>query len=206
MKSRPTQFGLREHTASPRQHASRLAVDSLSSKSEAIPRGSQHRQPTPVSTYRASESNMSIITMPLEAATGRETGDSAETFSAPTAVITAKESRQVLPSPERMLLAQEANAKSGCFGSRNSPCPSYGMRLRFQNQQNRVRSGLAVPAEKRSYVLSARITQESTPQGRRDLGAQIPGHESGRQKSRTHRNCRTCQGISQRRGRLARGR
>src|SRR6266436_6233449 len=84
-----------------------------------------------------------------------------------------------------MLLAQEANAKSGCFGSRNSPCPSYGMRLRFQNQQNRVRSGLAVPAEKRSYVLSARITQESTPQGRRDLGAQIPGHESGRQKRRT---------------------
>jgi hypothetical protein len=26
MKSRPTQFGVREHTASPRQHASRLAV------------------------------------------------------------------------------------------------------------------------------------------------------------------------------------
>src|SRR5258708_32377690 len=65
MKSRPTQFGARENTASSRRHASRLAVDSLPSKSEAIPRGSQHRQPTPGSTYRASESNMSIITMPL---------------------------------------------------------------------------------------------------------------------------------------------
>ena len=27
MKSRPTQFGVREHTASPRRHASRLAID-----------------------------------------------------------------------------------------------------------------------------------------------------------------------------------
>ena len=33
------------------------------------------------------------------------------------------------------------------------------MRPRFQNHQNRVRSDLAVPAEKRSYGLSARITQ-----------------------------------------------
>src|SRR5713226_4158945 len=104
MKSRPTKFGTRENTASSRRHASRLAVDSLPSKSEAIPRGSQHRQPTPVSTYRASESNMSIITMPLEGATGGETGDSAETFSAPTAVITAKESRQVLLTPWKSLL------------------------------------------------------------------------------------------------------
>src|SRR6266478_6684540 len=93
MTSRPTQFGALENTASPGQHASRLAVDSLPPKSEAIPRGSQHRQPTLVSTYRVSESNMSIITMPLEGATGGETGDSAEAFSAPTAVITAKESR-----------------------------------------------------------------------------------------------------------------
>src|SRR5207302_8044923 len=50
------------------------------------------------------------------------------------------------------------------------------------------------------------ISAESTPQGRRDLGAQIPGHERGRQKSRTHRNCRTCLGLSQGQGRMARGR
>jgi hypothetical protein len=108
MKSRPTQFGARENTASSRRHASRLAVDSLSSKSEAIPRGSQHRQPTPVSTSRASESDLSIINMPLEPATGEETGGSAETISAPTAVITAKHSRQVLLTPEPFVSADEA--------------------------------------------------------------------------------------------------
>jgi len=108
MKSRPTQFGARENTASPRQHALRLAVDSLASKSEPIPRGSQHREPTPVSTYRASESNMSIINMPLELATGEETGVCAETISAPTAVISAKQSSQVLLTPEPFVSADEA--------------------------------------------------------------------------------------------------
>jgi excisionase family DNA binding protein len=33
MKSHPTQFGVREHTASPRQHASRLAINSSFHKS-----------------------------------------------------------------------------------------------------------------------------------------------------------------------------
>src|SRR5713226_9564799 len=96
-----------------------------------------------------------------------------------------------------MRSAQEANAKSGCFGSRNSPSPSYGMRLRFQNQQNRVPSGLAVPAEKRSYVLSARITQESKTQGRRNLGAAVSGYEFRRQKGRKRHAYRTCQGFSE---------
>jgi len=108
MKSRPTQFGARENTASSRRHAPRLAVDSLPSKAEAIPRGLQHRQPTPVSTYRASDSNMSIITMPLEEATAGEREDSAEPFPAPTGVITAKESRQVLLTAEPFVSADEA--------------------------------------------------------------------------------------------------
>jgi len=38
MKSRPTQFGAREHTASPRQHASRLAVDHSQLQSNGAPR------------------------------------------------------------------------------------------------------------------------------------------------------------------------
>jgi hypothetical protein len=37
MKSRPTQFGARENTASPRQHASRLAVSSSSSQKQRVP-------------------------------------------------------------------------------------------------------------------------------------------------------------------------
>src|ERR1700688_899574 len=181
MKFRPTQFGVRENTASSRQHAPRLTVDSLPSMSEALPRDLQYRYPTPAFASPASESDMSIITMPLEAATGGERGDSAEPIPAPTGVITAKESRRVLltpepfvsadeaaqflcvkrryllelarrASPEHMRSAQGANAESGCFGSRNSPPLSYGMRPRFQNHQNGVRSDLAVPAEKRTMA------------------------------------------------------
>ena len=51
---------------------------------------------------------MSIITMPLEAATGGERRDSAEPFPAPIGVITAKESRQVLLTPEPFVSADEA--------------------------------------------------------------------------------------------------
>ena len=46
--------------------------------------------------------------MPLEAATRGETGGSAETFSSPATVITAKESRQVTVAPEPFVSAQEA--------------------------------------------------------------------------------------------------
>ncbi len=108
MKSRPTQFGVRENTASSRQHAPRLTVDSLPSMSEVLPRDLQHQYPTPTFASLASESDMSIITMPQEAATGRERGDTAETFSASTAVITAKDSRQVLLTPEPFVSADEA--------------------------------------------------------------------------------------------------
>jgi len=100
-------------------------------------------------------------------------------------------------SREPMRSEQGASAKSGCFGSRNSPPPSYGMNPRFQNHQNRVRSDLAVPAEKRSYVLSARITQESKTQGRRNLGATVSGYEFRRQKGRERHAHRTCPGISE---------
>src|SRR6266849_4635186 len=51
-----------------------------------------------------------------------------------------------------MRSALDANAKSGCFGSRNLLLLSYGMSLRFHNHQNRVRSDLAVPAEKRNMA------------------------------------------------------
>ena len=110
MKSRPTQFGVRENTASSRRHASRPTLDSLPSMTEALPRGLQHRQPTPVLASRASEPDKSVITMPLEAATGRERGESvcAETFSAPTTDNTAKESRQAPVTPEPFVSADEA--------------------------------------------------------------------------------------------------
>ena len=108
MKSRPTQFGVCEHTASSRQHASRLAVDSLPSLSEILSRDSQHRASTPLLASRPSDPDKSMITMQLEVATGGETGDSAGTLSAPATVVTAKESRQVLLTPEPFVSADDA--------------------------------------------------------------------------------------------------
>ena len=108
MKTRPTQFGVRENTASSRRHASRFTVDSLPAMSEARPRGLQYREPTPVLASHASGPDESITTMPLDAATGGERSDRAETFFAPGAVIIAKESRQVPLSPEPFVSADEA--------------------------------------------------------------------------------------------------
>jgi hypothetical protein len=108
MKSHSTQFGVRENTASSRRHAPRVTVDSLSSMSEALPRRLQDRQPTPLLASHSTDPDNSIITTPLEAATGGERRDSAETFSAPATVIIAKESRQVPVTPEPFVSADEA--------------------------------------------------------------------------------------------------
>jgi len=107
MKTPPTQVGVHGNAASSRPHAPRLTVDSLPSMSEAPPRGLQYRQPTPVLASRASEPDESI-TMPLGAATGEETGDIAEVFSAPATIITAAESRQRPAAPEPFVSPDEA--------------------------------------------------------------------------------------------------
>jgi excisionase family DNA binding protein len=107
MKLRPTQFGAREHTASPRQHASLLAVDSLPSMSEILPRDSQHRASTPILASRASDPEP-VTTDPRDEATGgerRETG--AEVLSAPARVSATNASRQVFEP----LIGCEAAAK-----------------------------------------------------------------------------------------------
>jgi hypothetical protein len=108
MKTRPTQFGVRENTASSRRHASRLTVDSLPSMSEPPQRGLQYRQPNPLLASRASKPDESLTTIPLDAATGRERGGLAEAFSVPATVVTAKESRQVSLPPEPFVSANEA--------------------------------------------------------------------------------------------------
>jgi hypothetical protein len=108
MKDAPTQFEMRENTASSRQHAPRLLVDSSPSMSESLPRALRHRPPTPVSASCAREPDSSIITMPLEAATGGEWENSAETFSAAATVITAKDSRRMPVTPEPFVSADEA--------------------------------------------------------------------------------------------------
>ena len=126
--------------------------------SDAAPRGSQHRQPARVMVSRASEPDDPIITMPLEAATGEkeeivpkllrllqqlslstsrgERSSRRSRLSRPTRRRSFSASSVAIcwslpaeASPEPMRSAQEANARSGCSGSRNSPPPSYGMRL-----------------------------------------------------------------------------
>ena len=76
--------------------------------SEARPRGLRYREPTPVLASHAIGPDELITTMLLDAATGGERSDRAETFSAPEAVIIAKESRQVRLPPEPFVSADEA--------------------------------------------------------------------------------------------------
>jgi excisionase family DNA binding protein len=94
MKSRPTQFGVRENTASSRQHAPRLGADSLPSTSETLPRGLLDRQPRRVLASRAIEPDESVP-RPLDAATGRKKGDGVNPFSASAMLIAANDSRRV---------------------------------------------------------------------------------------------------------------
>ncbi len=108
MKTRSTQFGVRENTASSRRHASHPAVDSLPSMSEPRPRGMQYRQPTPVLASRASERDESTASIPLDAARGGITGDGADAFCAPTTVSASIESRRVPVTPEPFVSSDEA--------------------------------------------------------------------------------------------------
>jgi hypothetical protein len=105
MKSHPTQFGVREHTASPRQHASRLAVDSLPSLSEILPRDSQHR--APVLASRPSQRPESVTTDPRDAATGGERESGEEVLSVPATPSATNESRQAFEP----LIGSEAAAQ-----------------------------------------------------------------------------------------------
>ena len=200
MKSRPTQFDVHKSTASVRQHALRLTVDSLPSMSEALPRDFQHRDPTPVFASLASESEMSINTVPVEAATGGERRDRAETFPTPASVVTAKESRQVPLPPEPFVSADEAAqflcvkrryllelARRGIAGAyalgtggkrkiwvfRLSELASSVIRneTSIPKPIKPCTIGPGSPRLKEDYGLSARVTKESTPQGRGDLGA-----------------------------------
>jgi len=117
MKPRSTQFGVRENTASRGQHAPRPTVNSSCSMSDTPPRGLQHQSSTPALASGASGPDKSIITMPLEAATGGQRGNSAETFSTRATVVTAAEPRRLPLMPEPFVSADEA-AKFLCVKRR----------------------------------------------------------------------------------------
>jgi excisionase family DNA binding protein len=75
MNRRPTQFGMRENTASSRQHASRLAVNSLPLKQSGPPPTPHGNAPTTLSAIPASQSLPAFVTKPQGRATGGETRD-----------------------------------------------------------------------------------------------------------------------------------
>ena len=74
MKSRPTQFGVRENTASSRQHAPRLAVNASSSQPvravELL-----HEEGT---TSSVGDSNIEVFDLPLTEANGATVGKERE--------------------------------------------------------------------------------------------------------------------------------
>jgi hypothetical protein len=66
MKTRPTQFGVRENTASSRQHASRLAVSSSSPRSATAVELLQEEGPASASGM----GNVEVLDLPLTEANG----------------------------------------------------------------------------------------------------------------------------------------
>lgn len=104
MNRRPTQFGVRENTASPRQHASRRAADSLTSISEALPKGLQHRQPRQGLTTNAEDVDGSTTAKPLNAATGAEKVDGNH-------LLTVREVAELLQVPASWVYEQ---TRRGC--------------------------------------------------------------------------------------------
>jgi len=70
MRTRPTQFGARENTASSRQHAPRLAEDPTAPSSNPLPRSSHYRHASPNPVFITKEEQDALIAKPLDAATG----------------------------------------------------------------------------------------------------------------------------------------
>jgi excisionase family DNA binding protein len=82
MKPTRLQFGVRENTASSRQHASRLEGPSLLSQSETSCRRALHQTQSSALVYRAAEARDSLGDKPLTAATGVSHGDYSDASAA----------------------------------------------------------------------------------------------------------------------------
>jgi hypothetical protein len=108
MKPTFLQYGVRENTASARQHASRLTADSLPLTPDAAPRVLLHRHPTQVSTSLANKSENPINAMPPEGGNRRQGVDCAETISVPATNITTSVLSQTPMTPEPFVSADEA--------------------------------------------------------------------------------------------------
>ena len=108
MKDAPTQFEMRENTASSRRHASRPAVDSPLSISKPLPRASQYQLQSLGMASDGSYPNTSTRTRPREVATGEKKEQTGEALSSRTAVMSTEALKQRSQTPEPFVSADEA--------------------------------------------------------------------------------------------------
>jgi excisionase family DNA binding protein len=75
MKLRPTQFGVRENTASSRQHAPRFAVDTRLNVARLAEEGPETQPTSPLSARSVKASENPLHAASQDAATGRDARD-----------------------------------------------------------------------------------------------------------------------------------
>jgi excisionase family DNA binding protein len=106
MNRRSTQFGVRENTASPRQHASRLAVNSLPLNPDGPSHTPHGSQPTQLSAITAAQPLPAVITNPQTEATRDVDGDRS-------ALLTIKEVAELLRVPVSWVYGRTRNRAPG---------------------------------------------------------------------------------------------
>jgi len=106
MNRRSTQFGVRENTASPRQHASRLAVNSLPLQPDGPPRTPHGSEPTQLPGVPAVQPLPAVITNPQNEATRDVNGDR-------TPLLTIKEVAELLRVPVSWVYGRTRNRAPG---------------------------------------------------------------------------------------------
>ncbi len=75
MKIRPTQFGVRENTASPRQHAPRFAVETRSNTAPIVEESLETQPSSPLNARSMNGSRNPLHAPSQDGATGRDSGD-----------------------------------------------------------------------------------------------------------------------------------
>jgi len=106
MNRRSTQFGVRENTASPRQHASRLAANSLPLKPDGPPRAPHGSEPPELQAIPAGQPLPAVITIPQNEATQEENGDRSP-------LLTIKEVAELLRVPVSWVYGRTRNRAPG---------------------------------------------------------------------------------------------
>jgi excisionase family DNA binding protein len=129
MKSRPTQFGARENTASPRQHAPRFAEDARSNATCIEDENSEVAEDSLVADALAEGSKSRMHAASQHAATEGEGGACAEPSSQAPTLKSSQESRPafeaLIASPEAAKLLGNIHVKTLQRYARTGSLPGY---------------------------------------------------------------------------------